>query len=151
MTAMTGFVVGLALIFLVLLTLVLGLSRRPTQTWARDALSSKEQELIALERKCAESLEKLETKTRIASEYFKVIEGIERERNEWKKLYYAEATMHGNAQQLMMSTISGLTKRLEAVTQKPVALPEVLETVRSEYVAAHPTQKPPEPAPGAPA
>lgn len=87
------------------------------------------------------------TARRRADGYFQHIEGIEAECKEWKRLYYAEASMHGKAQQLLFGQLGSLAKQYYAATKKKPQLSPLIEQVIADYSGQHPTKHPPAPAP----
>lgn len=68
--------------------------------------------------------------------YFAKISEFERERTDWQERYYAQSIGHGNAQDLMMSTIENLARQLQSLGHRP-KIPSVLHALRSEYQASH--------------
>ena len=71
-----------------------------------------------------------------ASRYFTSIEALGAERDRWQRLYTLESIGHGNAQNLLMETISGLIRQLRALG-KDVEMPPVIEKVRQEHQQTH--------------
>lgn len=88
------------------------------------------------------------TAKRKAFEYFGLIEGVCAERDQWKRLYFQEAHMHGNAQQLLFSQLGSVVEQYRRIHPEH-RLPKVssaVETVLNEYAEHHPTKNPPAPA-----
>lgn len=54
----------------------------------------------------------LRLQKRRADEYFRVIEGIERERNEWKRMWYKDAAGHVQAQALLQDALESMRSQL---------------------------------------
>jgi ABC-type transporter Mla subunit MlaD len=73
---------------------------------------------------------------RKCARYLDKIQEFERQRTTWQKLYYDQATGHGNAQEMMMNTIETLARQLQSLGQRP-KIPSVLHAVRSEYLTTH--------------
>jgi len=68
--------------------------------------------------------------------YFDSISKAERECQSWKDLYHSQSIGHGNAQELMMQTITNAQRVLAAKGVK-LSIPRVLYAIREEFVAEH--------------
>lgn len=68
--------------------------------------------------------------------YFRKITDFETERTRWQKLYNEQSIGHGNAQQLMMTTIEALARQLQAKGVR-VQIPKVLHALREEFASTH--------------
>lgn len=100
-------------------------------------------ELQVLVDKSAELHEKAALRART---YYEACLGIQAERDQWKKLYYAEAMMHGNAQQLLLTELTNLrTQYVRATGGKQPRVSSLVDTLTQEYTGAHPTPDPPTP------
>lgn len=71
-----------------------------------------------------------------ADRYFIKISDFERQSSAWQKLYYDQTLGHGNAQEMMMSTIEALAQQLQSMNVRP-RIPSILHALRSEYLSAH--------------
>jgi hypothetical protein len=73
--------------------------------------------------KLVEAKELLDSERARGDRYFRSIETVERERNQWQDAYSASAAGHANAQQMMLSELGRLSKRMlrakEALERKP--------------------------------
>lgn len=125
---------------LVILVIWLAVARRQHNR-DRVATFQAAQALEAITLKCAESLEK---ETHRANTYLAKITDFEQERNQWKQLYYAEALMHGNAQQLLLSELSQLQVQFVRATKgKQPRVSQLVQALTEDYAATHPTPNPP--------
>lgn len=68
--------------------------------------------------------------------YFEQLAVFEKQRNEAWKNYFDQAIGHGNAQNLMMTTIERFARELQARGGRP-QIPKVLYKVREEYLLSH--------------
>lgn len=86
----------------------------------------------------SEALDRLKTSERINREYFDVIERIERERDQWKDMFFTQASEHQNAQAMLQKMLTDCSNNLRgALSQlnffrsgaklEPVMTPQMLE------------------------
>jgi hypothetical protein len=98
-------------------------------------------ELQVLVDKSAELHEKAANRSKT---YYEACLGVQAERDQWKKLYYAEAMMHGNAQQLLLTELTNLrTQYVRATGGKQPRVSSLVDTLTQEYAGTHPTPNPP--------
>lgn len=143
MTPLTSALLGAAMMaVLVLLSWLLrpwrilswASERREQRREISDALSvlnlsadaTKEAELAALKIQG-----ELAQARRRGDEMFAKVEEVLRERDEWKSLYYQQATQHGAAQDLLMREREANATRLVSLGQKPFVDPSVARVVRA--------------------
>lgn len=70
--------------------------------------------------------------------YFVKITDFETLSLKWQRLYYDQATGHGNAQQMMMDCIEALARQVQSLGGKP-RIPAAIQVVRSEFMEGHET------------
>lgn len=84
--------------------------------------------------------ERLKVIERINREYFEVIEAIERERDEWKRMLFEQTSEHQNAQAMLQKALSDCSQNLRAAIRQldwfrkaadlePVQSPAILQTL----------------------
>lgn len=75
--------------------------------------------------------------------YLDLITTFEHQRDEWQGKWQTESIAHGNAQELMMSTISRLHQQLQLLSKehpeivRVPKIPAILNEVRAEYEQVH--------------
>jgi regulator of replication initiation timing len=101
------------------------LARIPTSSKAAEAVDSLDARVSALIEENQRLTRECETLKRKASEYFSVIEDIEKQRNQWKDMWFAHGREHLNAQAKMESTI-------EVLRNEVLALIKIINGYRTE-------------------
>lgn len=102
-----------------------------------DVVSGK---LEVLEAEVAKLEQRLKVEERIGREYFDVIERIEKERDEWKEMFFTQSSEHQNAQSMLQKYLADCSGHLRAALGQlnffrqaadlaPVAHPKMLETL----------------------
>ena len=97
-------------------------------------------EFTKLGRRIAQQDQEIAKLQRIASEYFEVIEQLDRQRDEWKGMYREQALRHQGAQKVLQRCVHTLANQLrQAVRQvnffrSAAELPAVTEPVSLEQL-----------------
>lgn len=97
-----------------------------------------EEKLAEVEREMGGVRDRLRTEERIAREYFDIIERIEKERDEWKEMFFRQSLEHQNAQGLLQKYLADCSTHLSAAIRQlnffrkaaalePVMTPAILE------------------------
>lgn len=109
-----------------------------------EQIASDSEEVIKLLHEQVEMLnERLKNQERISLEYFEVIERIERERDQWKDMFFTQSSEHQNAQAILQKMLTDCSNHLRASLRQlnffrsgaelePVASPQMLETLPSD-------------------
>lgn len=96
-----------------------------------------------VERQFALLQERLKTEERISREYFDVIERIERERDQWKDMFFTQSSEHQNAQAMLQKMLADCSNNLrgalaqlnflrKAANMEPVVTPAMLEKIPTD-------------------
>lgn len=96
-----------------------------------------------VERQFASLQERLKTEERISREYFDVIERIERERDQWKEMFFTQSSEHQNAQAMLQKMLADCSNNLrgalaqlnflrKAAGMEPVVTPAMLDKIPTD-------------------
>jgi len=99
---------------------------------------SEEEAENPLEKRLQEVELRLKTMERISDEYFEVIERIERERDQWKDMFFTQSGEHQNAQAMLQKMLADSSSHLRSALKQlnlfrkgadlePVAHPRMLD------------------------
>lgn len=99
--------------------------------------------LAELEKEVALLQHRLKVEERIGREYFDVIERIEKERDEWKEMFFTQASEHQNAQSILQKYLADCSGHLRAALSQlnffrkaaelaPVANPKMLDALPTD-------------------
>jgi len=102
-----------------------------------------DEKLEKLEKEVALLEHRLKVEERIGREYFDVIERIEKERDEWKEMFFTQSSEHQNAQSLLQKYLADCSGHLRAAISQlnffrkgadlaPVAHPKMLDEVPTD-------------------
>lgn len=108
-----------------------------------DSEPSVDAKFANVEREFAALQERLRVEERISREYFEVIERIEKERDQWKDMFFTQSSEHQNAQAMLQKMLADCSNNLRgALTQlnflrkaagiEPVVNPAMLEKVPTD-------------------
>lgn len=82
--------------------------------------------------------EQVANEKRRANELFDRIEGVLRERDKWRDLYFEQATQHGAAQEMLFGELQAMANRLRKAGVDPTPNPRlqaVMAAYRDEHLA----------------
>lgn len=99
--------------------------------------------LAVVEAEAAKLEQRLKVEERIGREYFDVIERIEKERDEWKEMFFTQSSEHQNAQSMLQKYLADCSGHLRAALAQlnvlrqaaelpPIATPKMLETLPTD-------------------
>lgn len=130
------------------ITKAIGAAKAIARSLLEDAdpeqMASDNEEVIKMLHEQVETLsEKLRTQERISLEYFDVIERIERERDQWKDMFFTQSSEHQNAQAILQKMLADCSGHLRSSLRQlnffrtgadlePVANPRMLESMPSD-------------------
>lgn len=80
--------------------------------------------------------EQVANEQRRANELFERIDGVLKERDKWRDLYFEQATQHGVAQEMLFNELQALANRLRKVGIDPTPNPR-LQAVMAAYRDEH--------------
>ena len=97
-------------------------------------------EMESLRGRIAELSEALKIEQRIGLEYFEVIERIEKERDQWKDMFFTQSSEHQNAQAILQKMLADCSANLRSSLRQlnffrsgadldPVSTPAMLESL----------------------
>lgn len=105
--------------------------------------SEEEAAVNPLEARLREVEERLKIMERVSDEYFEVIERIERERDQWKDMFFTQANEHQNAQAILQKMLGDSATHLRSAIKQlnvfrkgaeldPVVNPRMLEQLPTD-------------------